>query len=111
MRLLILSFLLRKGNSKIFHSSYAWNNQIKSVKANTGAFRAPVLQAVETVEPETVALVILLNLHLNAKKKVTVRDFQQFPAHQSVQQPLVLFSYLIKARCCHHIKVAPYLLL
>lgn len=84
---------------------------IKSVKANTGAFRAPVLQAVETVEPETVALVILLNLHLNAKKKVTVRDFQQFPAHQSVQQPLVLFSHLIKACCCHHIKVAPYLLL
>lgn len=85
---------------------------IKSVKANTGAFRAPVLQAVETVEPETVALAILLNLHLNAKKKkVTVRDFQQFPAHQSVQQPLVLFSYLIKACCCHHIKVAPYLLL
>lgn len=42
---------------------------IKSAKANTGAFRVPVLQAVETVEPETVALVILLNLHLNAKKK------------------------------------------
>lgn len=42
---------------------------IKSAKANTRAFRVPVLQAVETVEPETVALVILLNLHLNAKKK------------------------------------------
>lgn len=42
---------------------------IKSAKANTGAFRVPVLQAVETVEPETVALVILLNLHLNAKKR------------------------------------------
>lgn len=26
-------------------------------------------QAVQTVEPETVALVILLNVHLNAKKK------------------------------------------